>query len=476
MSGFKLRYQAFSDLLSRYGSVFRYTWARCSELDSPPRLAHEAQFLPAALALQETPPSPAPRVTMWTLIVFAALALLWAIFGRIDVVASAQGKIIPSDKTKIIQPLETATVHAIHVRDGQFVKAGEVLVELDATTTTADQARLRNDLIVARLQVARAEAILVAISSGRQPNIKRIPGIEAPRVREAELQLMGLYSEYIAKLNRVDADIARREAEIRSTREIISKLEQTAPIARQRADDFKRLVDQNFVSRHGYLEKEQIRIEQEGDLATQRSRLGELEAALRETRGEKAAIVAETRRVSLDSLNEGRQKAATFEQELLKADTRNRLMRLTAPVDGTVQQLAIHTRGGVVTPAQALMLIVPKDDPVEVEAFIENKDIGFVKPEQEAEIKIETFQFTRYGTIHGEVISVSHDAIEDEKRGLIYSARVRMERSSMRVDGTDVRLSPGMAVTVEVKTGKRRVIEYFLSPLIQATSESMRER
>ena len=151
-------------------------------------------------------------------------------------------------------------------------------------------------------------------------------------------------------------------------------------------------------------------------------------------------------------------------------------MCLTAPVDGTVQQLAIHTRGGVVTSAQALMLIVPKDDPVEVEAFIENKDIGFVKPPQEAEIKIETFQFTRYGTIHGEVISVSHDAIEDEKRGLIYSARVRMERSSMRVDGTDVRLSPGMAVTVEVKTGKRRVIEYFLSPLIQATSESMRER
>ncbi|MBN8283631.1 HlyD family efflux transporter periplasmic adaptor subunit [Zoogloea sp.] len=128
-------------------------------------------------------------------------------------------------------------------------------------------------------------------------------------------------------------------------------------------------------------------------------------------------------------------------------------MRLTAPVDGTVQRLAIHTRGGVVTPAQALTLIVPKDDPVEVEAFIEDKDTGFVKLEQEAEIKIETFQFTRHGTIHGGVISVSHDAIEDEKRGLIYSARVRMERSSMRVDGTDVRLSPGMVVTVEVKTG-----------------------
>ncbi|NML27862.1 HlyD family type I secretion periplasmic adaptor subunit [Zoogloea dura] len=476
MSALILRLQAAADLFERYGRVFRHIWARRQELDSPSRLAHEAQFLPAALALQETPPSPAPRVTMWSLIVFALLALAWSIFGQIDVVASAQGKIIPSDKTKTIQPLETATVHAIHVKDGQAVKAGDVLVELDATTTEADQARIRNDLTVARLQVARANAMLAAIASGQPPRIKPTPGVDAARLREAERQLMGQYDEYTAKLNRVEADIARRNAEIRSTRELVGKLAQTAPIAKQRADDFKRLVDENFVSRHGYLEREQARIEQEGDLAAQRSRLNELEAALRETRGERAEIIAETRRANLDSLNDGQQKAATFEQELLKADTRNRLMRLTAPVDGTVQQLAIHTRGGVVTPAQALMMIVPKDDPVEVEAFIENKDIGFVKPQQEAEIKIETFQYTRYGTIHGQVGSVSHDAIEDEKRGLIYSTRVKMERSAMNVDGTEVRLSPGMAVTVEIKTGKRRVIEYFLSPLIQTTTESMRER
>lgn len=476
MGALFLHLQAATDLLQRYGRVFHHAWARRRELDSPPRLTHEAQFLPAALALQETPPSPAPRVAMWSLIVFALMALAWSIFGRIDIVASAQGKIISSDKTKTIQPLETATVHAIHVKDGQSVKAGEVLIELDATTSAADQARIRNDLTVARLQTARASALLAAISSGRPPRLPPISGIDAQRIQEAERQLMGQYGEYTAKLSRVEADIARREAEIHSTLELVGKLAQTAPIAKQRAEDFKRLVDENFVSRHGYLEREQARIEQEGDLAAQRSRLTELEAALRETRGERAEIIAEARRANLDSLNDGQQKVATFEQELLKADTRNRLMRLTAPVDGTVQQLMIHTRGGVVTPAQALMMIVPKDDPVEVEAFIENKDIGFVKPRQEAEIKIETFQYTRYGTIHGQVSSVSHDAIEDEKRGLIYSTRVRMERAAMNVDGTDVRLSPGMAVTVEIKTGKRRVIEYFLSPLIQATTESMRER
>ncbi len=151
-------------------------------------------------------------------------------------------------------------------------------------------------------------------------------------------------------------------------------------------------------------------------------------------------------------------------------------MRLAAPVSGTVQQLAVHTVGGVVTPAQPLMVIVPTDDPIEVEAFVENKDIGFVDAGQTAEIKIETFPYTKYGTIPGEVKSVSCDAIQDEKRGLIYSSRVKLERTTVPVESKVVNLSAGMAVTVEIKTGKRRVIEYFLTPLMQHGSESLRER
>jgi hemolysin D len=165
-----------------------------------------------------------------------------------------------------------------------------------------------------------------------------------------------------------------------------------------------------------------------------------------------------------------------LEQEHLKADTRGKLMKLTSPVDGTIQQLGVHTVGGVVTPAQPMMVIVPRDNALEVEAFVENKDVGFVKAGQDAEVKIETFQYTKYGTIHAKVISVSHDAINDEKRGLIYLARVKMDRSTINVDGSEVNLSPGMAVSAEVKTGKRRVIEYFLSPLLQYGHESLRER
>jgi len=261
-----------------------------------------------------------------------------------------------------------------------------------------------------------------------------------------------------------------------STREIVSKLEQTAPIARQRARDFRDLVDKNFVSRHGYLEKEQVRIEQEADLATQKSRLLELAAALRETRGERAELVAETRRSALDSLNEGEQRSAALGQEVIKAESRSRLMTLKAPVAGTVQQLAMHTVGGVVTPAQALMVIVPRDHALEVEAALENKDVGFVNPGQAVEVKVETFPFTRYGTLHGVVANVSADAINDEKKGLVYSARVRLERTTMVLEDRTVNLTPGMAVTAEIKTGKRRVIEYFLSPLLQYKDESLRER
>ena len=471
-----LRLQAFGDLLRCYGAAFKLAWQHRAEMETIHRLPYEAQFLPAALSLQETPVSPAPRMAMWLLITFAALALLWAIFGHIDVVATAQGKIVPNGRTKTIQPFETATVKVIHVADGQTVKAGDVLIELDATTAQADKDRIIGDLAMSRLQAERGKAMLAALKSGKPPLLQRPADIDNALFEEAQRLLLGQHGEYIAKLKRIEAEISMREAELRSTQELVHKLEQTLPIAKQRAEDLKNLVDLRYVSRHDYLEREQARIEQEADLANQRSRLKEIQAAMREAHGQSTQMSAETRRVSLDSITEGQQKSATLAQELLKADSRNKLMQLKAPVDGTIQQLAIHTVGGVVTPAQPVMLIVPRDNPLEVEAFIENKDIGFVNPNQDAEVKIETFQYTKYGSIHANVTSVSHDAINDEKHRLIYSTRVKMERTTINVDGTEVNLSPGMAVSVEIKTGKRRVIEYFLNPLLQYQHESLRER
>jgi membrane fusion protein, hemolysin D len=466
---------AYGDLFKRYLHALRYAWSRRAELDSVLRQPHEAQFLPAALALQETPVSPAPRVAMWLLIAFAIIVLIWTEFGRIDVVATAHGKIVPNGRIKTIQPIETATVKAIYVSDGQAVKAGQVLIELDATVANADIHHLENDMRDAQLLAARDKAFLEGMQ-GRRPVLALPPGIPPDRLGDEQQLLKSEWLEFRSKLAKLDAELASRAASLKTTLTMVDQLAHTAPIARQRAEDYKKLLEQNFISKHGYLERQQAQFEQEGELATQTEKLQEIRSSMREVDTQKAALIAETRRTVLARLEESEQKIESATQDIIKARQRGQLLRLTAPVDGTVQQLAVHTVGGVVTPAQPLMIIVPRDNTLEVEAFVENKDIGFVKAGQEAEVKIETFQYTKYGTIHAKVVSVSHDAINDDRRGLIYSARVKMDRSTINVDGSDVNLSPGMAVSAEVKTGRRRVIEYFLSPLLQYGHESLKER
>lgn len=467
---------AFKDLLARYKTVWVAAWKERDQYIEKERLPYEAQFLPAALEIQQTPPSPMPRRIVWTLITFFLIAILWACFGKIDIVAVATGKVVPNDRVKTIQPIETSAVKQIYVRDGQAVKKGDVLIELDATASTADQTRVTDELTAARLEVARSQALINAINT--QSRLQWNPPADIPLevAKSAERLLQGQYDEYRSRVSTIDAEIAKRKAESESTKQIVEKLEQTVPIARQRADDFKGLMEKGFISKHGYLEKEQARIEQERDLGYQKSRLNEIQAAIHESTQQRASIVAEIKRAALNTLSEAERKSAGLSQEFIKVDQRTRLTKLIAPVDGTVQQLAAHTVGGVVTPAQPLMIIVPKDSPFEVEAWVENKDIGFVHADQLAEVKVETFTFTRYGTITGKVSSVSNDAVNDEKRGLIYQARVLMDKATIKVEDKIVNLSPGMAVTVEIKTGKRRIIDYFLSPLLQHGQESLKER
>lgn len=466
------------ELLSRYRSAWRHSWRNRKSMDAPPRLNHEIQFLPAALALQEKPVHPAPRYIQWTIMTFAALTLVWACVGQIDVVATASGKIVPSGKTKVIQPNEVAVVKAIHVYDGQQVKAGELLVELDSQITTADVERLASELLAAQVDSARARLLLQAINEKAEPASVTgfIPEASAAQQQGLQRWVQGQYLELRAALDQSDAQIEQREAEIRSVRAAISALSKTLPISRELAADYRGLLDKQFVAKHAYLEKEQILLDQERDLTQQKARISELEAALKTAQQQRTGVLAQTRRAMLDLQNDAELRASSLSQELRKAEQRNRRTQLTSPVDGTVQQLAIHTQGGVVTEAQPLMVIVPTDQPVEVEAMFENKDIGFVRPGQAVEVKVETFNFTKYGVVDGTVVSVSSDAIEDEKLGLIYSARIQLKNNTIQVGENLIALSPGMAVRAEVKTDKRKVIDYFLSPLKQYTSESLSER
>ncbi|MBD9500542.1 HlyD family type I secretion periplasmic adaptor subunit [Pseudomonas sp. PDM17] len=469
---------AKQELLQRYRSAWRHSWRRRKQMESPARLIHEVQFLPAALALQEKPPHPAPRYIQWAILAFCSLALIWACIGEIDVVATATGKIVPSGKTKVIQPVEVAVVKAIHVYDGQRVRAGELLVELDSQITGADVERIKSDLQSARIDSVRAGALLDSIAAGHEPGQvdSALPGVDEARVRSAQTWVQGQFLELQTNSEQMQAGIEQRSAEIEAVKSTIDSLGKTLPIARQLASDYQRLLERNYVAKHAWLEKEQALLDQERELAVQKARLTELNASRREAAERKEGVIAQARRAMLDLQHEADQRIASLEQELLKALQRDRLTRLTSPVDGTVQQLAIHTPGGVVTEAQPLMIIVPSNQPVEVEAFLENKDIGFVHVGQSVEIKVETFSFTKHGVAHARVVDITNDAIEDEKRGLLYGVRMMVEKSDIKNNGREVSLSPGMVVAAEIKTDKRKVIDYFLSPLQRRLDESFSER
>lgn len=467
-----------SGLLQRYRQVWRKSWKERRQMDAPRRLAHEVQFLPASLELQERPTHPAPRVFMWAIMVFAGIALIWACVGKIDVVATATGKIIPSGKSKVIQSSETAVVKAIHVHDGQEVKAGELLLELDSTAAEADVGRIQSDLLAARVDSARAGAMLDAIDHKRAPKALTgaIQGADPEHMLAAERWLQGQYQEYRSSLDTSDAEIAQRQADMEAARGQVASLQKSLPIATKLASDYQHLLEKQYIARHAYLEKEQARLDIERQLSVQQASLLQSTAARQEAERRRAGVVAQTRRAMLDLLQQADQKVASLKQDFVKAAYQDDLTTLEAPVDGTVQQLNVHTVGGVVTPAQPLLTLVPSGQPVEVEATLENKDIGFVHKGQAVTVKVETFTFTKYGVIDGEVVSVSSDAIEDEKRGLIYNAKISLATDYLLVDGLKLPLEPGMGVTAEVKTDKRRIVEYFLSPLQAHFEESIRER
>lgn len=467
---------ALSDLLERYRTVFADAWKHRDEMTPPARLPHELAFLPAAISLQDTPVSAAPRVLAWLLIVFALVALLWSVFGYVEIVATARGRIIPDARTKVVQPFETSRVAAINVRDGQLVRKGQPLIVLDRTSTKADKQKVLDELSVARLALARAEALLRALAEDEPPVLVLDPVEEPTRIASARELLASEYGEFRSKLAGIDAEIARVAAERRTSVAIVRKIESTLPLLQARERDIGALVAEGYASRHEHMEREQARLEASADLVSVRSRLDELSASSREMAERRATLIAETRRVAASNVTEAQSRLAALKHELVKADSRERNTVLRAPTNGTVQQLAVHTVGGVVTPAQPLLLIVPADDSLEIEAMVRNQDIGFVSDGQRAEVKIDAFPFTKYGTVTAQITALSEDAVLDEENGLVFVARVRMDRDRIPVDGKDVRLGAGMAVTVEIKTGSRRVIEYFLSPLIQHTSESLRER
>lgn len=444
----KHKREAYVGLLHHYRKVFRHYWQKRKDLDGGLFTEDEAEFLPAALSLQEKPISPTSRLTAKVLIVLVVALLVWSILGRIDIIVNATGEIIPSERTKTIASVDVASVKALRVVEGQMVKKGEVLIELDTSAPDAERDKALGSVIEASLQAARSQAMIAAVDSRKRPILKPLEDISAEKLHEAQRHLDGQFQDFMARLQRLDGTISR--------------LALSLPLVTQRAMDYKELAKGHDVSQHAYLEKEQERVDLEGQLV--------------EAKSQRTALIAETRRTAFDALVEGEKILGAARQDALRAGSHSKLLNLVAPVEGTVQQLTVHTIGGVVPAAQPLMLIVPKENRLEVEAFLENKDVGFVEAGQIAAVKVDAFEYTKYGTVPARVVHVSRDAIKDEKKGLIYSVRIGLNAPTLSVNGHDMELSPGMSVKVDIKTGSRRVIEYVLSPLLQHKRESFNER
>jgi hemolysin D len=460
------------------------------------RKREELAFLPAALEIAETPPSPIGRAIGYTIVGVFVVALVWAFVGTVDIVAIAPGKIILSSRSKTVQPFETGVVRSIEVTEGQSVKAGDVLLELDPTSNVAELTRFRNDLAAARLDAARLQAALASKGdplTGFRPR----EGTPPEMVQNSRRLLLSQVGEQNAKLAGIDGQIAQKEAERGTLKASLEKLKAIIEPLEQRVEIRKTMFNKELGSRLIYLTELQDLIGQRKEMVVFENKIKETESAIAVLAEGRTRTIAEYERALLDELSKAEQKAAGLEQDAVRAEQRARLQLLTAPVDGVVQQLAVYTVGGVVTPAQTLMLIVPADGRLEIEANISNRDIGFVHAGQDAEIKVDTFNFTRYGLLHGRVLSVSTDAISRDKpaekgaakpqgadgassepkgQELSFAARVSFDRMAMQVEDKTVSLSPGMAVTVEIKTGTRRIIDYLLSPISRYRHDSMRER
>lgn len=496
----------FSDrfpVMTKHLQVFRESWRNQDHSDRAFKPKDEHEFLPAALEIMEKPPSPGMRWLLLLTCTLFVLALVWAIFGKIDVVAVASGKTVPGNSVKVIQPIEIGEVRAIHVKNGQFVQQGDLLIELDPTLSEADEEQSKQSLLSARIVQARNDALLAHVA-GRNSAFNAPSGTPDDVAATERAFIRSATAQYDAQRASLSQQRAEAQAELAGARAEIRKLEEALPYIEKQLGARAELAEKGFYAKLQLLEYEQLRAEhirnieiRQADAQRASASVGRLDAELRSLR-------ANFGKTAVTDLAEANERVGIASEELRKAERRRQFQELRAPVDGVVQQLAVSTVGGVVQPAQALMAIVPcrSGDPsalqscssgISVEAFVQNKDIGFINVGQRVAVKLEAFNFTDFGLIEGIVTNISRDAIDQSQQpagssrdssgrpiqpGLVYAAKITLPCAPADPNRAPLcdRVQPGMAVQAEIKTGKRRIIQYLLSPISKAMNEAGRER
>lgn len=423
--------------------------------------------------LLSKPPKGAVRIVSLAVCAMLAVSLVYACFASIDIVVSAQGHVIPPGRSKIVQPFEAGIIKDIRVRDGQRVRAGDLLVALDSTLSRADQERIQRELWEAQADVLRLDAVLAGHGT-----VGVGDGIPDEIGRQQALMLSSRMAEQRARIAALDADIARREADGDAIAANISQLAHSLPLVQRKLEMRTDLAKTGHIAETGVIEVQLELFSLEKEEAIQKNRLKEARAGLASAKEQRAQAQADFRAKAAIELVEATRRRESAKQEFVKVSQKSELQQLRSPIDGVVQQLAVTTIGGVVTPAQALLTVVPDDAALEVEAQVLNRDIGHVKVGQRVINKLETFDFTRFGYIEGTVLWVGTDAVNDQKLGPVYPVRIELAsaRTPLSVAGNPGTVSAGMTVTSDIRTGERRLIEYFLAPLLRYKQEALRER
>lgn len=429
----------------------------------------EYEFLPAALEIEETPPSPLGRWLIWLIVVLFIIIITWSYLGKVDEVAVARGKVIPDGRTKVLQPLEGGTVKAVLVTEGERVQEGQLLVELDSTTSTADIEELDKQIYVAELQKAMLEAELKGLPFTGLAEKPQDPAVDSAEILQVQMQLREARDqEFDSGMRAARLQVSQTEQELELEKSSLELAEKDYDLAAMKAEGS---LEEGFSDSADLLQADNDLNKAKLEVASAEKNVKKAEDALAEAKEQVVSLEEQHERTILDELVETEKTLYSLESELTKAQKRYQLQQLASPVDGTVHGLSSYTIGGVVTSAQDVISIVPDDTPLIVEATISNQDIGFIKQGQLANVKVDTFPFQKYGYLQGEITYVSPDAFEDEKLGLVFKAKLKV-LSAETSSGSTIKMTPGMSVTVEAKTGRRRIIDFFLSPLKKAADES----
>ena len=460
------------------------------------------EFLPAHLEILETPASPKMSFMLWTLCGMLTAAIAWSSFAKIDIYAEAQGRIQPSGRSKVVQPLDVGRVSEIAVSNGSKVKAGDLLVALDATQSEADRSAASAELQSLHAEIARRTTEIFSVQGGL-PTAAIIYPADVSDVyrRRDDAVFQAEMSQYQAQVESLQAQLAEKTARSTRLKDSSAAREKVIASLSEKLEMKQTLEARQSGSHAAVLDASQLVENEQRNLADDRGQMLENDAAAVSLRRRLDQAKRDFLATQNQKLSDAQRKRDDVEQTFVKASDKAQHARLVAPIDGTVQQIAVTTVGQVVTSGQPLMVIVPSSGALEVMALVQNQDIGFIKPDQEVVLKVEAFPFSHYGTLKGTVKRISNEAVDSQEatassdastlarpingsavtgsqkvQNLVYPVTVQLDQTSINADGKDVPLMPGMMVTAEVQTGSRRVIQYLLAPIWEASSQAAHER